>query len=187
MRVKTLKVRTLRLDAINTKSWPAGWSGDVPDELAAMWIAEGAAVAGEPVQVTKPVEFTVDQAAVLAAAANEILKAAAVAGQEDAGDPDEGDPDEDDGDADAADNGNEDIGDADEGSDDEGDEDTGEGDTVPGEDEDGEVVDLSTKSNDELRAIAESLGVSPGRKKRAALIAAIEAKASELQAAGENS
>jgi len=38
MRVKLLADETVRLDKINSKTYPAGWSGEVDDTLAKAWL-----------------------------------------------------------------------------------------------------------------------------------------------------
>lgn len=56
------------------QTFPAGWSGNVPNELGAQWIAEGAAV---PVLGASAQSFTPEQHAVLAMAADQALAMAA--------------------------------------------------------------------------------------------------------------
>lgn len=159
MDITLTEARKVKLPSGAVQMYPAGWSGEVPSAHARQWIEEGVAMANAaPVRAG---HFTADQTAILAAAADEILSAArAAADGEDGAD------------------GTEEEGGAD-------DDDTADG-VVAAVDDDGEIVDLSMKSDDELRAIAEGLGISPGRKKRETLIATIEAKAAELQAQAED-
>ena len=46
MLVKLKSERRLKLNSVSTKTYPAGWSGQVDDTVAERWVAEGAA---EPV------------------------------------------------------------------------------------------------------------------------------------------
>ena len=77
MRVKMLTARSVVIDAINTKNWPAGWEGSVPDTLAAEWLNEtppACAIVAQA-QVAPPAgkQFTDEEAMVLRAAAGQIM------------------------------------------------------------------------------------------------------------------
>ncbi len=78
MRVKFLVETTVRLDSINSKIYPEGWAGEVPDQLGADVIQQGLAVYVEPTLTQLPPgqQFTAEQAAVLAAAADIALQQA---------------------------------------------------------------------------------------------------------------
>lgn len=75
MDVLMLKERRVTLPSGATQTFPAGWSGDVPDLEARQWVEEGAAERLSPAApVAAP--FTPRQAAILAGAADEIERQA---------------------------------------------------------------------------------------------------------------
>lgn len=74
MDVQMIEKRSVPLASGATQTFPAGWIGSVADELAAQWIAEGAAVG---VAGVSSQGFTPAQHAVLAAAADQALLLAA--------------------------------------------------------------------------------------------------------------
>jgi hypothetical protein len=103
MRLKFLVETTVKIDRVSSKTYPSDWSGEVPDALAGEIIEQGLAV-HIPVSIADlppGQQFTAEQAAVLAHAADEALAAARADGEgtndhQDIGDG-EGDADEVDG------------------------------------------------------------------------------------------
>lgn len=89
MHIKMLKTESVELDRINTRNYPAGWEGEVDDDLAGHWIAQGSA-APTAVAVTKPVALTEQETAVLKAAAQQAIAAAQAQAAGEQVDPDTG-------------------------------------------------------------------------------------------------
>lgn len=71
MDVLIIEKRAIKLPSGAVVTYPAGWSGAVPDEHGAAWVAEGAAQALGSEQL--PTTLTAQQTAVLGALANDIL------------------------------------------------------------------------------------------------------------------
>lgn len=68
------EARTVMLPSGARQTYPAGWTGNAPDDAAREWIGEGVAVRLGPSPVAAGA-LTPKQTAILAAAANEIEKA----------------------------------------------------------------------------------------------------------------
>lgn len=73
MDIILVEKREIKLPSGAVVSYPAGWSGAVPDEYGAAWVAEGAA---QYTGVEIPPALTPQQTQVLAAVANEIIEEA---------------------------------------------------------------------------------------------------------------
>ncbi len=86
MDVQMIEKRSVQLASGATHTFPAGWTGQVPNDIAAQWIGEGAAVSvlGNSAQ-----GFTPEQHAILALVADETLR---LAGEHQALQGGEGDP-----------------------------------------------------------------------------------------------
>lgn len=69
-----IEKRSVPLASGATQTFPAGWTGNVPNECGAQWVAEGAAV---PLLGASAQSFTPEQHAVLAYAADHALAIAA--------------------------------------------------------------------------------------------------------------
>jgi len=74
MRVKMLDDETVRVDKLNSKTFPKGWAGEVDDTVARGWIKRGAAEE-LPADETQPVEFSEIEKAVLKAVARQAIDA----------------------------------------------------------------------------------------------------------------
>jgi hypothetical protein len=76
-----LREQSKVIDALTTKTWPEKWVGDIPDTIAAEFVQAGVAepLPPEPPRPAAGQQFTAEQAAVLAAAADEIVKQVAMA------------------------------------------------------------------------------------------------------------
>lgn len=74
MDVQMIEKRSVPLASGATQTYPAGWSGSVPTEFGAQWVAEGAAI---PLLGASAHGFTPEQHAVLAYAADQALAIAA--------------------------------------------------------------------------------------------------------------
>jgi len=81
MQVKMIAARDVTMSALSTKTYPADWIGEVPDEIARRWISEGVAADLTPTAATPA--FTLAETAALKAAAGAIIAAAEDAGAED--------------------------------------------------------------------------------------------------------
>jgi len=73
MDVQMIEKRDVPLASGAKQTFPAGWSGNVPNEIGAQWVAEGAAV---PVLGASAQSFTPEQHAILALVADETLRMA---------------------------------------------------------------------------------------------------------------
>lgn len=74
MDITALKACSWKLPSGAVVSVPAGWTGDVTDEVAVALIAAGDVAANAPSDAEGKPQFTPEQAAVLAAAADEIRR-----------------------------------------------------------------------------------------------------------------
>ncbi|MGE0022105.1 MAG: hypothetical protein AB7S70_00550 [Hyphomicrobium sp.] len=92
MRIKILKAASVRLDTINSTNYPDGWEGDVADLIGAELVKSGHAVrvATQPAQLKPGQQFTDEQAAVLASAANQALAVVAAQAAGETVDPETG-------------------------------------------------------------------------------------------------
>ena len=89
MRVKMIADETVRVDNLNSKTYPKGWGGDVADSLANTWIDRGTAEE-LPAEET-PTELTEAEKRLLKAAAQQALKAGSVGAPEPDVDTDDAD------------------------------------------------------------------------------------------------
>jgi hypothetical protein len=76
MRIKLLTAKTAVLDKLNSQTWPAGWAGDIADDIVKSWPAADYEIL--PVAPVAPVPgvipaaaLTPKQVAILAAAADD--------------------------------------------------------------------------------------------------------------------